>query len=319
MKKVIAKTKYLILLFVLLLSFNTHAAKYTITNGQDFNTKVRDYLSNNNLGSIEDIKEFKYSTENKDKALDISEDSDKSVFAYLEDGCLYYYADDNISLNEDLSKMFEGFTNIETIDLSDCDYDKIRKADYMFKDCIYLNRLDMDNNSIINIYELEGMFFNCQSLISLYIDMLNTKNVTNFKNMFYNCKNLRYIYININQWSIVKGTDFQNMYTNCTSLRTNQNNPAVDITENNYKVYSRAGNSKLEGLLRNIDYEYEDLPSELEDVNSNEKFDSAISQSSNTNNLLHLGMIIAIIIILIGAGIIITMRKNDNNNFDISI
>ena len=49
------------------------------------------------------------------------------------------------------------------------------------------------------------------------------------------------------------------MYYNCLSLKTNKNLKATDIKEEKYKMYTVPGSDYREGLLRDYDYDYDEL------------------------------------------------------------
>ena len=256
----ISKTIFVITLFVLMLSFNAFAEKYTIASGKDFNARIKMYLNENNSSATPEytIKAFKYSSSLDGAPIDISEDGDSSVLAYIKDNIIYYLSDDDIYLNYDSSYMFDKFINLKQIDLTHISFKKVRKMNYMFGNCKYLTDLDMDNDETIILDEMQGMFFDCQSIVDLNIFMINTKNVRNMNSMFFNCKNLKNIFIDTSKWSINKVNNFSKMYNNCAMLRTNFNIKAIDIDENKYKQYSIAGDEDKEGLLKDFDYEYDD-------------------------------------------------------------
>ena len=261
MKKIKIKRLILsIVFFILLISFNSFAAKYTIANGKDFNARIKMYINENNSSATPDysIKGFKYASNLNGTPIDISEDGDSSVLAYIKDGIIYYLSDDDIYLNSDSSYMFDKFVNIKQIDLSHISFKKVRKMNFMFSNCKYLTNLNMDNDETITLDEMQGMFFDCQSIVDLNIFMINTKNVRSMNSLFFNCKNLKNIYIDTNNWSINKVNNFNKMYFNCAMLKTNFNLKAIDIDESKYKQYSIAGDDDKEGLLKDYDFDYDD-------------------------------------------------------------
>ena len=246
--------------FIMLTAFNSFAAKYTIANGKDFNARIKMYLNENNSSATPEytIKAFKYSSSLNGTPIDISEDGDSSVLAYIKDGIIYYLADDDIYLNYDSSYMFDKFVNIKQIDLTHISFKKVKKMNFMFGNCKYLTNLDMDNDETITLDEMQGMFFDCQSLVDLNIFMINTKNVRNMNSLFFNCKNLKNIFIDTRKWSVNQVNNFNKMYFNCAMLKTNFNLKATDIDENKYKQYSIAGDEDKEGLLKDYDFDYDD-------------------------------------------------------------
>ena len=175
------------------------------------------------------------------------------------------------------------FINLREVDLTYLNFDKTKKTNFMFSNCKYLTKLDMDNDTQIKLNEMEGMFFDCQSLVDLNIYMLNTSNVKNMNSLFYNCKNLKNININPSIWSIDRVTNFNKMYYNCQMLRTNFNMKATSIDESKYKIYSVAGDEFREGLLRNYDYDYDELVLSNETIKVDTLKSDLVKSSENSN------------------------------------
>ena len=283
----ISKAIFIIKLFILMLSSNVFAEKYTIASGKDFNARIKMYLNENNSSATPEytIKAFKYSSSLDGAPIDISEDGDSSVIAYIKDNIIYYLSDDDIYLNYDSSYMFDKFINLKQIELSHISFKKVRKMNYMFGNCKYLTDLDMDNDETIILDEMQGMFFDCQSIVDLNIFMINTKNVVNMNSMFFNCKNLKNIFIDTSKWSINKVNNFSKMYYNCAMLRTNFNTKAIDIDENKYKQYSIAGDEDKEGLLKDFDYEYDDYGKKSGSFPVDKIFETLVVSQDNNNSI----------------------------------
>lgn len=238
-----------------------YAAKYTICNGKEFNTRIKMSINPNYNSSTPEynIVGFEFSPNVKGKAIDISEDGDQSVLAYIDNNIIYYVCDEDVYLNSDCSYMFDKFIGIKKINLSDFNFKKTKKANFMFGNCKYLNNLDMDNDTEIKLNEMVGMFFDCESIKDLNLTMINTKNVKSFNSLFYNCKNLQNIIVNPSIFKTSNVTNFNKMYYNCLSLKTNYNLKATDIKEEKYRTFTRPGEEFLEGLLRDYDYDYDEL------------------------------------------------------------
>ena len=260
MIKKLKKLILLIFVFSVILTMTTFAAKYTIASGKDFNTRIKYHLDKNNTSATPDYKitAFKYSNKLDGTPIDISEDGDSSVIAYIKNNIIYCVSDDDIYLNEDASYMFDKFVNIKQIDMSFIDFRKTRKTNFMFGNCKYLINLNLDNDLILNLNEMNGMFFDCQSIKDLNLYMINTKNVKSMNSLFYNCKNLRNIYVDSNIWNTKNVNNFNKMYYNCSMLRTNFYRLITSIAENQYKTISIIGYEEHEGVFKDIDYDYDD-------------------------------------------------------------
>lgn len=256
----IKKIIFVSIIFTLLFFTTAFAAKYTIASGKDFNTRIKMNLNKDFTSATPEyiITGFKYSASLDGSPIDISEDGDSSVLAYIKNNIIYCVSDEDVYLNEDASYMFDKFINLKQVDLSFLNFKKTRSTKFMFGNCKYLNDINFDNDMTITLNDIEGMFFDCQSMVDLKIFMFNTKNVKSMNSLFFNCKNLKNIYIDTSNWSVKNVTNFNKMYFNCAMLKTNFNNPASSIDENKYKIYSVAGDDETEGLLKDYDYDYDD-------------------------------------------------------------
>ena len=285
MKHSIKKIVFLSFFFSLIMIFNSFAAKYTIANGKDFNTRIKHYIDNNNTSSTPDYKitAFKYSNTIDGVPIDISEDGDSSVLAYIKNNILYYVSDDDIYLNEDASYMFDKFVNIKQIDMSYIDFSKTKKTNFMFGNCKYLININMDNDTILNLNEIEGMFFDCQSIKDLNLYMFNTRNVKSLNSLFYNCKNLRNIYVDSNIWNTKNVSNYNKTYYNCSMLRTNLYRIVSSIDESEYKSISVIGDDNHEGVFKDIDYDYDDYLASDKTVKVDKISETLISSSDNKN------------------------------------
>lgn len=260
MFKKIKNLIFISLVFSLLSFSTTFAAKYTIASGKDFNTRIKMHINKDFTSATPEytITGFKYSSTLDGNPIDISEDGDSSVLAYIKNNTIYCVSEEDVYLNDDASYMFDKFINLKQVDLSFLNFKKTSNTKFMFGNCKYLKDLDFDNDMTIKLNDIEGMFFDCQSIVDLKLYMFNTKNVKNMNSLFFNCKNLKNIYIDTNNWSVKNVTNFNKMYFNCAMLKTNFNNPATLIDESKYKLYSVAGDDETEGLLKDYDYDYDD-------------------------------------------------------------
>ena len=283
----ITKIFFLIATFTLVISFNSFAAKYTIANGKDFNMRIKMLIDKSYTSATPDysVTAFKYSTTIDGQVIDISEDGDNSVLAYIKNNIIYCVSDDDIYLNEDASYMFDKFVNLKQVDLSFLDFSKTNKTKFMFGNCKYLKEINFDGETILKLNEIEGMFFDCQSVVDLNLFMFNTKNVRSMNSLFFNCRNLKNIYIDPNNWSVKNTTNFNKTYFNCALLKTNFGTRATDIDESKYKTFSIAGDEDKEGLLKDIDYDYDDYGERSGSWPVDKINETLVLTSDNKNNL----------------------------------
>ena len=101
---------------------------------------------------------------------------------------------------ENLSKMFYGCRELETLDLSNFNTINVERMDYMFYNCNSLNNLNIYNFKTDYVSDMKYMFYSCSKLKKLDIPYFNTEECSN-KNligMFEGCYNLS-ISINVTQ------------------------------------------------------------------------------------------------------------------------
>src|SRR5574344_182667 len=95
-------------------------------------TKFRESITsiefNNDLSSVPDTCEYNDTT----KCWDVSEKGNKSVIAYINNIKLYIAGYNTIYLNKDSSNLYDGFTKVESINMSLTDSSNIEKVDNYF-------------------------------------------------------------------------------------------------------------------------------------------------------------------------------------------
>ena len=123
--------------------------------------------------------------------------------------------DMDISEGINLSNMFNGFGNMTeaTVKIKNA----TGSADYMFNGCTNLASLDVSGFNTSGITSIKEMFDSCQSLKTLDLSSFDTGNVTDMHYLFLNCISLESI--NLGQWNTSKVTNMNNMFSNCNSLK----------------------------------------------------------------------------------------------------
>ena len=113
---------------------------------------------------------------------------------------------------------FYNMSNLQSItSINNLNTTMVTNMGFMFDGCSQLTSIDLKGFSTINVTKMQGMFFGCSSLTSLNLCRFNTSNVTNMNNMFRNCSNLRTIYVSYG-WRTEAVTSSTNMFNGCTSL-----------------------------------------------------------------------------------------------------
>lgn len=104
---------------------------------------------------------------------------------------VYLGADDGrITLPQDASYMFAGYSSTTTMDFSNIDTSKSTSMAYMFSNSLALSTLDLSNFDTSNVTNMSSMFYYVTGLTKLDLSMFKTSNVTNMANMFYFAYNL---------------------------------------------------------------------------------------------------------------------------------
>ena len=119
-----------------------------------------------------------------------------------------YWSDEDKVINTD-----ESVSGQATVTCKD-----VTNTMLMFNGCSNLTSLDLSNFDTSNVTSMEGMFYNCSSLTELDLSNFDTSNTINMSCMFYNCKNITSIDLSNVDTSNVK--DMICMFYNCYNLTT---------------------------------------------------------------------------------------------------
>ena len=123
--------------------------------------------------------------------------------------------------------MFQGCSNLTTLDISDWNTSKVTSMTRMFESCSSLTTLNVSNWETSNVTDMSLLFYNCSSLTKLVLCNWNTNKVTGMNYMFQSTRNLKSIYVGPN-WTTENATT-TNMFTNSgVSTVTQSNNCEVD-------------------------------------------------------------------------------------------
>lgn len=97
----------------------------------------------------------------------------------------------NTSEVTSMNAMFDGCSNLESLDLSHFDTSNVTDMYGMFGGCCNLTSLDLSSFNTNNVTNMDWMFGNCNNLVRIYVGNLwNTAKVTIGDGMFYGCKKL---------------------------------------------------------------------------------------------------------------------------------
>lgn len=118
----------------------------------------------------------------------------------------------------DLNGMFRGCVSLTELDLSGSNAEKVKNMGSMFYGCVALSNLNLSGFKTGSLTDMQYLFSSCQSLESLDLSGFNTENVTSMVSMFSQCSSLRSLDLSSFNTSKVIGMNL--MFYNCTNLES---------------------------------------------------------------------------------------------------
>ena len=200
-----------------------------LVDGKSFNTKIKQLSGSSsetynatNL-SITAFKKSKTPPDmNSMKSNNIvSVSLDNPVYAWFDDGTIYYYSDSYIIyLNEDSSYMFNKIYNISDIELDSVITSKTVDMSYLFYEAAYnveTVNLDLSNWNTSKVTNMEKMFYstgrNAKTLSIGDISNWDTSNVTNMYGMFYSLGDYSTtLNLDLSNWKTSKVTNMSMLF-----------------------------------------------------------------------------------------------------------
>lgn len=117
----------------------------------------------------------------------------------------------------DMSYMFQGCSSLGSLDLSKFDTSKVERMLWMFKDCTALKTLDLSSFDTENVSEMGGLFDGCSSLRTVDVSSFDTSNVNSMFSMFSGCSSLASVDLSNFDTSSVTYAD--GVFYDCSSLK----------------------------------------------------------------------------------------------------
>jgi surface protein len=90
----------------------------------------------------------------------------------------------------DMSNMFNGCTQLKSIDLSSFNTIRVKYMSQLFKNCSRLSSLDLIKFNTINVVDMSSVFYGCSNLNSINFNFLTDK-AQNMNNMFSFCTQIK--------------------------------------------------------------------------------------------------------------------------------
>lgn len=113
-------------------------------------------------------------------------------------------------------KMFDGDTNLKSLDLSSFNTSNAKSMYAMFRGCNSLTDIDLSSFKTGNVTDMESMFDGCKSLKTIDTNKIDTINVTTMQRMFADCSSLTDL--NLDPFGTTKVKNMAGMFDGCTKL-----------------------------------------------------------------------------------------------------
>lgn len=122
----------------------------------------------------------------------------------------------NTSKALNMSDMFNGCSNLTSIDVSGFKTDNVKNTRSMFHNCSSLTNLDLSGFKTDNVRDMGSMFSGCSSLTSIDLSSFKTDNVTDMSRMFSGCSSLTSL--DLSGFKTDNVIDMRYMFYNCSNL-----------------------------------------------------------------------------------------------------
>lgn len=123
---------------------------------------------------------------------------------------------DGVSTGNNASNLFNGCSNLVSINIEALDTSHAADMSYMFQGCSSLSALDLSKFDTSCVTRMDSMFGGCSSLKALRLSSFDTRSVTSMSGMFNNCSSLRSVDVSSFDTSNVNSMSW--MFSECSSL-----------------------------------------------------------------------------------------------------
>lgn len=117
----------------------------------------------------------------------------------------------------DMSYMFQGCSSLASLDLSKFDTSKVESMFWMFKDCRTLKSLNLSSFDTSKVLMMSGMFWGCDSLRAVDVSSFDTSSVNDLSWMFWGCSSLASV--DLSNFDTSSVTDAYGVFYDCSSLK----------------------------------------------------------------------------------------------------
>ncbi len=148
----------------------------------------------------------------------------------------------------DMSNMFEGCQDLDSLDLSHFNTSQVTDMSNMFDGCSALEELDLSNFNTSKVTNMIAMFNYCMALKNVNLSSFNTSRVGEMGYMFNQCKFLKSL--DLTNFDMRNVSDVEAMFSGCSSLTTiycNDDWSKYPLVDNDAELFS--GCVKLVGAV----------------------------------------------------------------------
>ena len=118
----------------------------------------------------------------------------------------------------DMSNMFDGCQNLDSLDLSHFNTSQVTDMGYMFYGCSALEELDLSSFNTSKVTNMIAMFSYCMALESVDLSSFNTSRMGEMGGMFNQCKFLKSL--DLTNFNMSNVSDVEAMFYGCSALTT---------------------------------------------------------------------------------------------------
>lgn len=141
--------------------------------------------------------------------------------SYLFNGCSNLTSINTEALDTsnatDMSYMFQGCSSLTSLDLSKFDTSHVTRMDYMFEGCSFLKNLSLSSFDTRSVTSMGSMFGDCGSLRAVDVSSFDTSNVNYMSWMFSGCSSL--VSVDFSSFDTSSVTNAHGVFYNCSSLK----------------------------------------------------------------------------------------------------
>ena len=212
----------------LILSFisNPYTMRAMMTDGPDFNTKIRKLSGESENSISNDFNNVIYRIERSNiidqskNLISVDEpDSDYQIFAWFDNDTKtikYYSEGQKIFLNSNSSKAFIGLKELHELDVSNFDTSNVNNMSRMFAYLENIEDLDLSSFKVKNVKNMEYMFIGMTKIQNLNLNWENESDVTNTRGMFSGLKLIKSL--NLSNLDTRNVVNMSAMFENMSSL-----------------------------------------------------------------------------------------------------